>query len=83
MGGRHGTQVVNRLGDLHPGCGGRGGEHLDGFVRHEQRIAGMHQLRRMLTVADQIRNVVNDRQFRMNHRMPAADAADSQGADRQ
>ena len=51
------------------------------FIGHEQRVAGMHQPGGMLTVAHQIRNIVDHRDFRVDHRVPTAHAADRQTVD--
>ena len=78
VGRRHRPQIVDGLGDLHPRRGRRGGQHVDRLAGREQRVAGMHQPGRVLAVADQIRDVVDHRDFRVDHRVPAADAADRQ-----
>ena len=76
-----GTQKVNGLRDFHPRRGRRSGEHVHRLAGCEQRVAGMHQPGRVFTVADQIRDVVDHRDLRMDHRVLAADAADGQRAD--
>ncbi len=81
MGRRHRAQVLDSLGDLHPRGRGRGGQHVHRRAGDKQRIPGMHQPRRMVTIADQVRNVVYDGDFRMDHGMPTADAADGQPVD--
>jgi hypothetical protein len=78
---RHRPQVFDGLRDLHPRRSSRRGEHVDRLAGREQRVAGMHQPRRVRAVADEIRNVVDHRDFRVYHGMPPADAAHGQVSD--
>ena len=82
-GRRHRPQVVDRLGDLHPRRRRRSGQDVDRLVRDEQRIAGMHEACGVLAVADEVRDVVYHRDFRVDDGMPATERADGQLADRQ
>src|SRR5262249_52420501 len=76
-------QILDSLRDLHPRCGRRQREHVDGLPRDVQRVAGMHEPGRVLGITDEVRNVVDQRDFRVDDRVHPTDTADPQAADGQ
>jgi hypothetical protein len=79
----HRAQVIDGLGNPHPRGRRRGGQYVHRLAGHEQRVAGMHQPGGVDPVADQVRNVLYDRDFRVDNGVPAADGPHGQLPDLQ
>ena len=60
--------------DLEPRCRGGKGQNVDLLFRDEQRVAGCMSRAGLLGVAEQERRVVDHRDVRVDHRVPAAGA---------